>query len=186
MYLSIFVFLCRQQQWEFEVARSVLPSNWIGNGSLHPRAVGCDKDDENDDIYDADNDDGNVGGSYVNIPKWAWAWFLNVLGMFHQVVAKKLFFWSKYHLFSSNEYFSFWEGAWAKNPLSDIDDDEWQWLFERRIRNRFLLTPPKVTSPPLSLSQPPPAPPPLPCATYSFLLIHFIFGSAWVWNVWSQ
>ena len=73
---------------------SVLPSNWIGNGSPHPRAaadddVGCDKDDEDDDIYDTDSGDGNVGGSFVNILKWAWAWFLNVLGMFHQVEAKK-------------------------------------------------------------------------------------------------
>ena len=68
------------------MARSVLPSNWIGNGSLDPRAVGFDKGDVDDDIYDIyenDNGDGNVGGSYVNIPKWAWAWFLNVLGIFH-------------------------------------------------------------------------------------------------------
>ena len=71
------------------MARSVLPSNWIGNGSLHPRAVCCGKNDEDDDIYDADDDDGNVGGSYVIILKWAWAWFLNVLGMSHQVVSKK-------------------------------------------------------------------------------------------------
>ena len=70
------------------MARSVLPSNWIGNGSLHPRAVGCDKNDEDDDIYDPDNDDGNIGGSYVNIPKWAWAWFMNVFGMFHQIVVE--------------------------------------------------------------------------------------------------